>query len=266
MPRFAATLPVRLAATAATAVALAGSSVSAADDEGVVRLTVPAETVPVATPAAADGGDLVIRAQNRAGRGLSGRRSAEPQPSRAVPPVSQPMPQPTVQPVAGVQPISAAVPGAPNGVRPVSGSCENGLCLDGGGLGTCPGGICPGTGLYGADSLLIPGLHGGYVDGLGVCPPGLGVPGLPGVGLHGAGLHGGPGHGPFAPGGTFNRGGMFVPKHIHQYSYKAPNGYLYPPGANPYVPGKMGPMPVVQYPYYTTKGPDDFLFDRDGEF
>ena len=126
---------------------------------------------------------------------------------------------------------------APGPVRPVSGEYAGGGAIHGapaaGPLGGHVGGeVCPQCN--------------------GHCPPG-GCPGCMGTGL-------------FCPGGYFNRGGVWTPRHVHNYSYDAPRNLAYPAGANPNVPGQMGPMPVVQYPYYTTKGPDDFFHDRDGEF
>ena len=100
-----------------------------------------------------------------------------------------------------------------------------------------------------------------YEGGMTACPQcnGQCQPGVPCPCL---GLAGGL----LGPGGYFNRGGVWSPQHVHNYSYDEPRGLSYPPNANPAVPGQMGPMPVVQYPYYTTKGPDDFFTDRDGEF
>lgn len=42
------------------------------------------------------------------------------------------------------------------------------------------------------------------------------------------------------------------PNHRHSYSYKAPKRLVYPPANQPAA--------VVQYPYYTTKGPSDFFY------
>ena len=305
MPRFAATLPAPVTLAVALAVAGAGAAVGsaapldAADQaDGVVRLHVPAATAP-AHPTADDG--VVIRAQNRGGRG---RRSAAPavrptpvrqasvrqtaaRPTSAAPalppaptprmhaaqsaPVqSAPVQSAPVRPATGVEPIADVA--APGGVRTVNGTCHNGECGTYGApcgprgprrsCGRCPAGTCFGLG----------GRHGAYANCphcKGQCPPAgcpvcLGVPGLPM--LPGCGLFA-PGSGLFAPGGYFNRGGVWVPRHVHNYSYDAPEGLLYPPGANnPNAPGRMGPMPAVQYPYYTTKGPDDYFHDRDGEF
>lgn len=41
------------------------------------------------------------------------------------------------------------------------------------------------------------------------------------------------------------------PVHTHEFSYKPPQGLVYPEN--------NAPAPVVQYPYYTVKGPDDFF-------
>ena len=320
MPRFAATLPALVALAVAGAGAAVGSAAppaptgSAGQADGVVRLHVPAATAPADATAAGSADDgVVIRAQNRAGRGKrSAAPAARPTPVRqasvrqasarqtaarptSAAPALPPAPTPrmhaaqsgpaqsgavrpgAVRPVAGEEPIAdMAVPG---GVRTVNGVCHNGECETYGSrrgphgaqcgphgprrsCGRCPAGTCFGLG----------GRHGAYANCphcKGQCPPAgcpvcLGVPGLPV--LPGCGLFA-PGSGLFAPGGYFNRGGVWVPRHVHSYSYDAPEGLLYPPGANnPNVPGRMGPMPAVQYPYYTTKGPDDYFHDRDGEF
>ena len=287
MPRSAATLPAPVTLAVALAVASAGAAVGsaapappvdAAQAAGVVRLHAPA--APAAT-ATADADAPVIRAQNRGGRGKraaarsapvrqasSVRRGAPaPQAAPALPPA--PMPRMhaaqshAVQPVGGVRPIADVA--APGGVRMVNGTCHNNDCGphgSGRSCGRCPAGTCFGLG----------GRHGSYANCphcYGQCPPGgcpvcFGLPGLPM--LPACGLLT-PGSGLFAPGGYFNRGGVWVPRHVHNYSYDAPEGLLYPPGANnPNAPGRMGPMPAVQYPYYTTKGPDDYFHDRDGEF
>ncbi len=41
------------------------------------------------------------------------------------------------------------------------------------------------------------------------------------------------------------------PTHHHTYDYRAPKGLVYPPANQPAA--------IVQYPYYTVKGPDDFF-------
>ena len=89
------------------------------------------------------------------------------------------------------------------------------------------------------------------------CPSCLGIPGgVAGLRALASRIH-----------AETHRGGVWSPQHTHAYSYRQPRGLLYPPGTQPGVPGKTnGPLPVVQYPYYTTKGPDDFLHDADGEF
>ena len=161
----------------------------------------------------------------------------------------------------------------------LGGGMLGGGMLGGGMLG---GGML-GGGMLGGRGGAIVGPHGAYADcpqcrgecPQNGCPVCLGLPGLPIfgrgipvpglIGLPGAGCL--PGAGLFAPGGYFNRGGVWTPRHVHNYGYDAPRGLLYPEGArNPNRPGQTGPLPVVQYPYYTTKGPDDFFHDRDGEF
>ena len=253
MPRLAATLPARAALAAAWAVTAAGVAAAAPSDveaDGVVRLSVPAA---VSTAADADADGVVIRAQNRAGRGRTratrtSQSTTQPQQPQRTVAQPAPAPRPNVQRVAGVQPIPNSA--APGGVRTVAGSCENDSCNGG----------CSSRNCMTRYSLLHGGPHGAYADCpqcYGQCPPGgcpvcFGIPGLPC--LPGCGLFG---HG---------RGGLFVPQHIHNYSYNQPKNLLYPPGADPRRPGTMGPMPTVQYPYYTTKGPDDFFHDRDGEY
>ncbi len=45
--------------------------------------------------------------------------------------------------------------------------------------------------------------------------------------------------------------------------YCIPRGLSYPPDGGGAYPG-AGPMAIVQYPYYTCKGPDDFFFSPCG--
>ncbi|MFH5803124.1 hypothetical protein [Alienimonas sp. DA493] len=251
MPRLAATLSAPAVAIAALAAAHAGAAVGAAapsDADGVVRLHVPA-AAPQADAADSPEG-VVIRAQNRGGRGFgrSHDRSSEP---------ARPTAQPTAPPVAPapVRPVSGVVESHPVHSGPVHhGPVHSGPVHS----GPVHSGTVHHPALQGEP-------HGGYADCptcYGHCPPHgcptcFGVPGLPmcpPCGLFGR-AH-----------GAFHHGGTFVPEHRYEYSYDAPKGLLYPPGADPRVPGKMGPMPVVQYPYYTTKGPDDYFHDRDGEF
>lgn len=47
------------------------------------------------------------------------------------------------------------------------------------------------------------------------------------------------------------RGYGMYPRHHHTYDYKAPQNLSYPPATQQ--------APVVQYPYYTVKGPSDFF-------
>lgn len=57
--------------------------------------------------------------------------------------------------------------------------------------------------------------------------------------------------------GLFGGGGGgrgWHPTHHHTYDYKAPKGLMYPPANQPAA--------VVQYPYYTVKGPDDFFLNK----
>ncbi|MDQ3331302.1 MAG: hypothetical protein M3552_11720, partial [Planctomycetota bacterium] len=52
----------------------------------------------------------------------------------------------------------------------------------------------------------------------------------------------------------------------HTSHYKDPGVPVYPPGTGPALTGPGSPGAVIQYPYYTTKGPDDFFLDEDGRF
>jgi hypothetical protein len=77
------------------------------------------------------------------------------------------------------------------------------------------------------------------------CPPGMCMPGIPcpGIPCPGAGVFAG-----------------------HRSEYENPGIPVYPPGTGPALTGPGSPGAVVQYPYYTTKGPDDFFLDQDGRF
>ena len=46
----------------------------------------------------------------------------------------------------------------------------------------------------------------------------------------------------------------WYPTHQHTFDYRAPQGLVYPPANQPAA--------VVQYPYYTLKGPDDFFLNH----
>ena len=48
--------------------------------------------------------------------------------------------------------------------------------------------------------------------------------------------------------------GLNLKGHHHYWSYSQPAGLVYPPAHQPPA--------VVQYPYYTVKGPDDFFLQR----
>jgi hypothetical protein len=56
-------------------------------------------------------------------------------------------------------------------------------------------------------------------------------------------------------GGQFGTtyGSRFVCDPNHNLRYRVPDGLAYPPPSD--VPA------VIQYPYYTTKGPDDFFLN-----
>jgi hypothetical protein len=104
---------------------------------------------------------------------------------------------------------------------------SSGMMADGTWVGTAPGGYCP------------PGYEHGH-HGIGVPVPGVPCP-VPHFGL-----------------------GMGYPG--SSYTYKDPGVPVYPPGTGPALTGPGSPAAVVQYPYYTTKGPDCFFLDQDGRY
>ncbi len=106
---------------------------------------------------------------------------------------------------------------------------SNGMVSDGTAIGTYPPGYCPPDGSY------CPPGHGG------ICLPGIPCPGIPCPAPH-LGLTG------------------------STYTYRDPGVPVYPPGTGPALTGPGSPGAVVQYPYYTTKGPDDFFLDQDGRY
>lgn len=85
--------------------------------------------------------------------------------------------------------------------------------------------------------------------------------GMPGAGMPGAGMAGAPGMSPAATGmPNANPGGRYVaPAHavtgMHRHQYVGPQSHL---GAQP-GPASGPAAPTVGYPYYTTRGPRDFL-------
>jgi hypothetical protein len=92
---------------------------------------------------------------------------------------------------------------------------------------------------------------GSYVGGYcppqgGNCPPGMCMPGIPCPGIP-------------CPGAALGLSGTVT-------HYKDPGVPVYPPGTGPALTGPGSPGAIVQYPYYTTKGPDDFFLDEDGKF
>ena len=109
--------------------------------------------------------------------------------------------------------------------------------------GNCPTGNCPQS--YG------PQYGQQYGQGYGNCPPGNCPPG-----------YGDPNCPHGCPGGM----GMFGHQDVNNYSYRGPNMPVYPAGTGPNLSGPGTPGAVVQYPYYTTKGPDDFFHDQDGKY
>lgn len=71
--------------------------------------------------------------------------------------------------------------------------------------------------------------------------------------VHGGVAHGGVYYGGACPdGGSHNgQGGLGCPPHKHWYRYEEPQNLVYPPANQP--------APIVQYPYYTMRGPTDFF-------
>ena len=68
-------------------------------------------------------------------------------------------------------------------------------------------------------------------------------------GIHGSGAYVGSGY----PGGPQDPGPGWYPRHHHTYFYDVPDDgeFVYPP--------TFQPPAVVQYPYYTNRGPTDFF-------
>lgn len=113
------------------------------------------------------------------------------------------------------------------------------------------GGNGIGAGLSGAAASFGDAVSGGCgAPGCGTGSGGCGC-GLGGAGLHGAGLHGA---GSRLYGGALHRGVSHVLPGKHPYG-----------GAVPHTaqgPGSAGTAPTYAYPYYTTRGPRDFLQDN----
>lgn len=103
----------------------------------------------------------------------------------------------------------------------------------------------PMTGPIGAYDGGYNGMGGGYGGGGGAVP----VPG--GYAYPGPVYAGSPGsvaYGPMAGGPC----GYPIPRQYYRMRYCVPQGMQYPPANQPPA--------VVQYPYYTTKGPDCFFY------
>lgn len=90
-------------------------------------------------------------------------------------------------------------------------------------------------------------------------PHGPGQQGCPTCAIDGgAGGYGGPyaGNGGYGggPGGPGNPGGPndWYPTHRHHFHYTPPKNLVYP--------AQNQPTAMVQYPYYTNKGPSDFFY------
>ena len=95
-----------------------------------------------------------------------------------------------------------------------------------------------------ADGTVVGSPQGGY-------PPGYCPPGYEGHGY---------GYGPMINCNRYPGGIRYT------HSYEDPGVPVYPPGTGPALTGPGSPGAVVQYPYYTTKGPDDFFLDEDGRY
>jgi len=70
---------------------------------------------------------------------------------------------------------------------------------------------------------------------------------------HSGGMHwsGGYSHHPNWYGNPYCEPGGWGPTHYHTFEYRQPKNLLYPPANQPAA--------VVQYPYYTVRGPTDFF-------
>ncbi|MBW3539691.1 MAG: hypothetical protein KY476_05420 [Planctomycetes bacterium] len=99
-----------------------------------------------------------------------------------------------------------------------------------------------------------------WLQGQGGGCPTCGGHGCPACAGPYAGAHGAPGaagaygqgfYGTWKNHGVYDPGDGWYPTHHHWFRYNHPQGLVYPPPNQPPA--------VVQYPYYTTKGPDDFF-------
>ncbi|QDT64351.1 hypothetical protein [Calycomorphotria hydatis] len=127
--------------------------------------------------------------------------------------------------------------------------CGSIACGDACGMGACASGQC-GNGFYGRYKVGCPSCKGHGCQ-------------------HCKGLGGFGGNNPFDTCSTW------YPHHKTKYGYHDPGCQVYPQGTMPggmspiagAAPPGMGPgtpPAIVQYPYATCKGPDDFFLDKDG--
>ncbi|MGC1274864.1 MAG: hypothetical protein WBC44_14245 [Planctomycetaceae bacterium] len=134
---------------------------------------------------------------------------------------------------------TAATPGPSHNTKFVSHEgvpVDSGMLADGTIVGAYEAGTFPGGSSPGVYS------EGGY-------PPGYCPPGAEGY------------YGPMVNCDRRYPGGI-----RYTHTYEDPGVPVYPPGTGPALTGPGSPGAVVQYPYYTTKGPDDFFHDEDGRF
>jgi len=124
---------------------------------------------------------------------------------------------------------------------PATGSTQpQQACTD----GNCPGG-CP---------------HGS--NGCPLCPHGVGDPSLALGAAGGYGIAPWQAYGWSCPHGPSGRGSLYgcrapriwYPTHHHTYAYRPPKNLVYPP--------QNQLAAVVQYPFYTVKGPTDFFYNK----
>ncbi len=120
-------------------------------------------------------------------------------------------------------------------------ACESGACNG----ANCQAGQCYGAHGYGAHG------YGAHGYGHGQCPHGCPQGHCPHgyCPQYGGGFGGGLGHlNPFRNGLA---AGIQTPNHYHWYQYDEPKNLVYPQANTPAA--------IVQYPYYTLKGPECFF-------
>ena len=146
--------------------------------------------------------------------------------------------------------VCAALPGCSAGSQIVRGQGPGEMPYAQGG-GYCPPGAGgqmgapmgdPMAGPIGAYDGMAGGYDGGYGGGAVPVPGGYAYPGP----VYG-GSPGSVAYGPMAAGCRYP-----IPRQYYRMRYCVPQGMQYPPANQPPA--------VVQYPYYTTKGPDCFFY------